>query len=387
MPNLFPPDKQKSLRSRSLDLLRFPLAIVVVLIHVVASHRFYLDGHAVNVKQMQGAQTFFNIIDTFLRNQSVPVYYFIAGYVFFLGITLTMETYGHKLMNRAHSLLIPYISWNLLAILSSLIMFIPALGLYFPYLSSYKFDFSATAFLESFWNSWYGIISRTETFPPGGGIYPQDYPLWFVRDLMLTVLAAPMIYWVLRHTRWYAVLALGATWLLVAPLKTGHPGQLLTALFFFSWGAYMSYHKRDMIKDFRHFFLLSLALYILLGCVCLILGKQHPIAFSYIKHVNIIVGMIMAYGLASWLIEHCGVKVSSFLASASFFVYAGHGLFVAYFNILYFNLIRPKHFSGVTLVYALTLVSVILLLLFLYWFFGKYCRRLQRFLGGRNYPA
>lgn len=377
----------RSLRSQSLDLLRFPLALVVMAIHIVASHDYYAGSRHVIVTRMDAADTFFAFFNAFLRGQSVPVYYFISGYVFFLGVTLTMDTYGHKLLNRTRSLLFPYLAWNILALGVMFIQFLPSLSGYFPYLDRYDISFTPQSILETFWNSWYGIFSRTEPFPAGAGIYPQDYPLWFVRDLMIIVLCAPLIYWSLRHTRSWLVIASGMAWFVLSPVPTGHVGQLLGGFFFFSWGAWMSYHHRDMIRDFRHFFKISAILYLIIGCVLMWLDQRvHHILWTYLKSINVFVGMVLAYGISSWLVERCKMKVSRFLAAASFFVYAGHGIFVAYVNIIYFNLFQPSTISGVASVYLLNMITTTGILLGLFYLTGRFFPTVQALFAGRRYP-
>ena len=125
---------------------------------------------------MDGSHLFYGFFDAFLRNQSVPIYFFIAGYVFFLGITLTIDTYGHKLKNRTKSLLIPYVSWNTLAVLIALLAFLPEFKTILPNIQNIHFHWNVPSILETFWNAWFGIFSTGRPMAPGGLIYPQDYP-------------------------------------------------------------------------------------------------------------------------------------------------------------------------------------------------------------------
>lgn len=385
MSELSHPNNRKSLRSQSLDLLRFPLAVIVAAIHVSATRSYWDNGHLVRFSDMAGAKWFYGFLDAFLRNQSVPIYFFIAGYVFFLGVNLTIEIYGQKLKNRSHSLLVPYISWNIMAVLIALPAFLPEFRSVLPNLDNIKMLWSIPSILETFWNSWYGIFSTGSPMPPGGDIYPQDYPLWFVRDLMIIAISAPLIFFCLKKTRWYTVVLLGAMWLLFAPFKLGHFSQLLTGYFFFTWGAYLSYHGRDMIFEFRKHFRICLELYFLLSIVLWCFSDMPLWLFKYLKCLNVVAGMVMAYGLAARLIESRRVKISRFLAASSFFVYAGHGIVVAYINLALFELFRPKDFLSVAFIYAATLlISVIGLVLIFKWL-GQHFPHLQKILAGRVY--
>lgn len=388
MPELFPPDRRNNIRSQSLDLLRFPLAVVVASIHVIASRSYPLaNGLNVHIERMEGADWFFAFFDAFLRGQSVPIYFFIAGYVFFLGIELTMDTYARKLRNRTHSLLYPYLAWNALAIALTFCLYLPELKPLFHPEQMFRLDFSAKAILESFWNSWYGIFCRIQEFPAGGGTYPQDYPLWFVRDLMIIVLGAPVISIMLKTTRYYGIVLIGIVWLVLSPVKTGHPGQILTGVFFFSWGAYMSYNHKDMMLLFRRWTHTASAFYIMLGLLHIGASFKWPDACPIIKALNAFAGMVMAYGIAARLIESNRVKVNRFLSSAAFFVYAGHGIFVAYINMLFFRLFTPMNIWSVGACYLITLVTTIGLLLLLFKALGIICRPIQKIFGGRAWPS
>lgn len=374
--------ERNSLRSQSLDLLRFPLAIVVVCIHIIASRTYVADNRLIHIDRFPGADMFFGIFDAFLRNQSVPIYYFIAGYVFFWGVHLTMERYGKKLRNRYHSLLLPYLAWNILAIIITFIQYETSPASH----TMFRLNPTIPGVLECFWNSWYGLFERLTPFPSGAGIYPQDYPLWFVRDLMIIVAFAPLIYRLLRTTRGYVVMALAAAWFILSPFKLGHTSQLLSGFFFFVWGGYMSFHKRDMIKEFRKFAIPSTLGYIALGAGYLICIKSHPDFCPVIKALNTVAGMVMAYSLASFMLEIEMVKVNKFLAAASFFVYAGHGIFVAHVNNWIFDLIRPREILSAIACYAACLVIVVGGLLLLFLILAKWLPRVHKIFAGRSWP-
>ena len=110
-------DNRRSLRSQTLDLLRFPLAIVVLMVHIFSSNGITFQGRRFTFDEYPVFMELNHFIDAFLRDQSVPVYYFISGYVFFLGIEMTKSTYVRKLKNRVRSLFIPYMVWNTLSLL------------------------------------------------------------------------------------------------------------------------------------------------------------------------------------------------------------------------------------------------------------------------------
>lgn len=125
-------------------------------------------------------------------DQSVPVYFFISGYVFFLNITLVKDVYIRKMRNRFKSLFIPYLIWNAATILKILLLALPCFAFLFNHQTTFAdMDLSLRAIFMSFWNACEGIIPGK--LSDTGEIYPQDGPMWFVRDLIIIVLCTPLV--------------------------------------------------------------------------------------------------------------------------------------------------------------------------------------------------
>lgn len=89
--------RSNDLRSQALDLLRFPLAVVIVIIHVFTPEGIKIQGEVLSLDAYPVFMEVKNIINGFLSGQSVPIYYFISGFVFFFGVEMTLETYIRKL--------------------------------------------------------------------------------------------------------------------------------------------------------------------------------------------------------------------------------------------------------------------------------------------------
>ena len=358
------------LRSQSLDLLRFPLALFVVAVHVFAPFPFIEHD-------FEAAQWLERFVRAFIKDQSVPVYFFIAGYVFFLGMRFSLEAYRGKLRRRCSSLLMPYLMWNSAALLYLLKIFITG-G------DASQLNLSLQAFLESFWDDRYGIVPYTAG--AADGTFPIDKPLWFVRDLMLMALASPAIHAIYRMGQRRASAVLGAAtliWALRLPLP-GHALQLLEAFVFFAWGGLLSYHKRDMMIEFRRFLLPSAVLYPAVALTIFILSPAWPQTTAYIKSVNIIVGLFFFYNVAAWLLEKGMCRVSKFLASASFFIYCGHFILLDPVTRRLYGLLSPESNAGITAFYLASYACIVFLLLGGYALLRRFAPRILRlFTGGR----
>ncbi|MCD8183130.1 MAG: acyltransferase [Bacteroides sp.] len=377
---------RNDLRSQSLDLLRFPLAVVVLVIHIFNTEGFTIQGNTISLENMPILLEVNRFIDGFLRGQSVPIYFFISGFVFFLGIELTREKYFQKLKNRLKTLLIPYIIWNIVDVLILLTLFLPCFSSLVPNLYKVRLDFSLPAILQTFWNAAEGIFVRPLTIVEavGSSIYPQYIPLWFVRDLMIVVLCTPLLYWLLRRTRHYLVGILGILWFTLAYWDLGHINQLLTAFFFFMWGAYMSVNKKDMMHEFYRFFKSSMILYPLLALLFVASVHYWPAASDTIKRLNVFVGLFFAYNAASWLLRHGVCKVSPFLAASSFFVYVTHELICSILLKLLFLIFRPATDLGLLFLYLFTVVFTVVFLLLVFYLLRRYSPSFLKVIAGRK---
>ena len=145
--------------SKAFDLLRFPLAIMVIFLHIdptpqVATLRF--DWTATD-----GMPLYYMCVLTVdtLALIAVPCFFFISGYLFFVNAeTLNRSYYLHKLRRRVHTLLIPYIIWNVLAAV-------------------------------------YLWLTQDIYYSPQWLVFtiPANFPLWFLRDLIVLIIASPLI--------------------------------------------------------------------------------------------------------------------------------------------------------------------------------------------------
>ena len=375
----------KNLCSQSLDLLRFPLAVVVLVIHTFNSDGFTLHQSVVSFDDMPFMLLINRFIDAFLRGQSVPIYFLISGFVFFLGVDFTKDVYYRKLKNRVKTLLIPYLIWNMVAVLFELSKRLPCFSSLLPNIRSVSLDFSLSAALNSFWNAKEGIFGGSDMVSQAVyNIHPQNAPLWFVRDLMIVILCAPAMYWLLKHTRYYAVLVSGVLWFASGYYNWGHAGQLITALFFFGFGAYMSVSSKDMMSQFGRFFKSSMILYPLLGVLHILSAYYMPEVSDLIKKLNVFAGLLFAYNMSAYLLAHGVCKVDAFLASAGFFVYVSHYMICGNFVKLLFLMFRPQTGLGALAVYLSDVVITLSICLAVFYLLRRYMPGLLKVMTGKR---
>ena len=156
------PNDKTHLQSQVISFLRFPLIVAVVFIHTQITAIGGIKANLSAPFQFAGQfpiyeTTVFLVAQIFAR-LAVPLFFIFSGFLFFKKCDeFNTSTYFNKLKKRTHSLLIPYLFWNLLFIV----------------LSS-QFADSIKDWLILFWR-------------------PASLQLWFIRDLMVVVLFSPLI--------------------------------------------------------------------------------------------------------------------------------------------------------------------------------------------------
>ena len=365
------------MRSQSLDLLRFPLAVVILMIHVFSTEGITFQGKTMDFDAFPFFLFVNRFIDGFFRGQSVPIYYFISGFVFFLGLEMTKDAYTRKFQNRVKSLFVPYLVWNAVAIILLIITIFSSFNQYKGHVA--EFTPSLHGFLSALW-IYHGELEGVYFAEK---IFPINAPLWFIRDLMVVVLCTPLIHFLLKKLKHYLVVVLGIYWFWTAFYSVGvYPFR--DALFFFVWGGYMALYKNDILAIWGKYFKLSILLYVLLGCLYVLSAYYSPDFTQLIKLLNVIVGLMFAYNLSAWLLKRNICKPNKFLSSSSFFIYVSHFLIAGKVLKLIFLLVNPSSSISLLLVYITAVLITLFSLLFVYYLLRRFTPGVLKVVCGRK---
>lgn len=107
----------EALQSKTIDYLRFPMALAVVYIHSAGD----VPMSPVHYDAFTGLD-FYNLLrvvfSDVLTRIAVPVFYVISGYLYFLNVKQwSWSEYKRKSRSRLYTLVIPYLLWNVAALL------------------------------------------------------------------------------------------------------------------------------------------------------------------------------------------------------------------------------------------------------------------------------
>lgn len=320
---------QFELLSSTIDLMRFPLAVMVVFIH--------MNPHVVNLIDADfilfSGFGIYNVIGILcshvITHIAVPCFFLISGFLFFNNFrTWSWLIYFCKIKNRIKSLFIPYILWNLLPFL---LLFLLRLGGVF--LKGNPAEGLATVFSQLNWHIFYDCNEWGTTRINWLGenlrmTGPKILPLWFVRDLLVVTLLAPFIYFAITKLRIVFVVFLFIAYISrIWPLI---PGFDIIAFFYFSLGAYFALNEINIVSFTQKFKWLFISSSVLLLFPVTIYDGQNTIIGQNIYPLFIFCGVFSAFIVFSWLISKYKIKPNKFFVSSCFFVYAFHTFRIPY---------------------------------------------------------
>lgn len=128
--------------SKSIAWLRFPLIILVVMIHakLVGDHIGGSNSGMI-IDNIVLSKIEFAISDV-IASIAVPLFFAISGYLFLHGDnSFSRQIYINKLKKRAATILVPYIIWNMITLLMFILAerFMPSMRGATKFISDYSF--------------------------------------------------------------------------------------------------------------------------------------------------------------------------------------------------------------------------------------------------------
>ena len=194
-------------RFATVDLLKVLLTVGIVFRHSeLPSMTGISEGYDLFSKGMM-----------LLTELCVPLFFVLSGFLYFRNVPERpgLRFFLDKDRKRVFSLLIPYIIANVVAFLC--------------YWAAYRFA-------PSMMSGFFGDDWQKPLFIFWTG--PVNMSLWFIRDLIIAVIFAPLTWLIVRYTRIWGVLALGLLWYFA--------GMQPWYNFFFTLGAWAATWRIDV---------------------------------------------------------------------------------------------------------------------------------------------
>ena len=290
----------EKLQSETIDWLRFPMAVAVVMIH---------HGVTLMPTATGPLQSICILFEEGVCRLAVPFFFFSSGFLFFNRLQeWDWGIWTTKVKRRVHTLLLPYILWNIIAFF----VFWIYTNIQGNPTSIYQF-FHNSGGLRIFW----GVNGG---FPLGVRDVPFDSPLWFVRDLMYYTLAAPVLFYFIRQTKIYGLLLICLAFYFV-------PGIIPEGFMFFITGAWFQVNQKNMVELL---FPIRKPLYLFSAVFLAATYAFHGEDYwgRLCKSIFMFVGIGTSFCSTAHLIMQESIHIHPFLSHSSFFIYTSFEILI-----------------------------------------------------------
>ena len=358
--------KDSSVKSQTIEWLRFVCAALVVLLH-----SFFSPWDRRPVVSFMDSS--YDAIRIFFSQGccrvAVPIFFLISGYLFFTKLNeWNTKIWLDKVKKRVKNIVIPYFIWNIIAMAFSLFLL-------------YRFWLLKGGERPELL-TWFNSIGGVGAFWDAGNSAPYNLPLWFVRNLIVLIAVSPVIYCFVKKTKVYGLIILSILYL--TDLWTSIPGFESSGFMFFTLGAFFSINSIDFaiyFKD-RLYWLCPIAI-VILSLMVVTFGDMNQL-WQYLHRLFTFIGSFAMIGLVAKLFEKKSIRVYPFLSNSSFFIYAAHSFILSSVQDIINKPYIPNTQFVLILKYLLLPFITILTLLFVYSLMQKIAPKTLAFItGGR----
>lgn len=317
--------------------LRFPMIVLVTFAH---SYGEVAEGFSLLTSEWNTYEFLKLLVSQTLVKVAVPVFFIMSGYLFFANVERwSLKVYQTKMLRRMKTLLIPYLIWNLLMAVK---------------LKTFSWSI--------FWVFWCPAGIQTDWLGQEQLMTaPANMPLWFLRDLIIVSLLTPFLYIAIRKFGSWFLVAL--TILYLSGICAFIPGLSAYAVYFFTFGAFLSIRKNDLIASAKQLewpaYVLSLIL-----ALAMMLTYNTPV-FSSLMLCFRLTGAVAVFCLASRVLSATTKRLPSMVCDSTYFIYLSHYVFFfSFIDTAFFTLFGTSipalsiHYLLAPLLKAVVLVAI-----------------------------
>lgn len=279
--------------------LRFPMIVFVTFAH---SYGGVEEGFSLLTSECNTYEFLKLLLSQTLIKVAMPVFFIMSGYLFFANVeTWNSNIYKTKIWRRIRTLLIPYLIWNLLMTIK---------------LKTFSWSM--------FWVYWRPAGSQIDWFGQEQMMTaPANMPLWFLRDLMVVSLLTPIIYILIRKLGYWLIGLLAISYL--SGVYAFIPGLSVYAIYFFTFGAFLSIHKMNLVASLKRVEIPAYVLSVLFAISMLL--TYNTMVFSSLMLCFRLTGAIAVFCLASRILSSTNRRLPSVVCDSSYFIYLAHYVF------------------------------------------------------------
>lgn len=290
--------------SRKIKFISVMAMFAIVFVNSYNYGNGYLAPYSVTKTGFNAAEMFEYFFSNGLFAFAIPMFFIFSGFLFFIKYENSISGYTNKIRGRIFPLLVPYVIWSILS------------GIAIIILSNFE-NFKNLKFIRD------NLVGLNEFY-----IYlikPPAYQLWFLRQIMLLSVLAPIIYILVKYTKAFILIPFAVLWFFNIDYIINSQ-----ALFYFSIGAsfailgkWRNFTKRD--NRIQAGFFSALWIMLSFGNMFLASLTKNLIAINTAHKLTEIIGIAGMWLLFDHIVKLINNKKFLLLASAHlFFVYALH---------------------------------------------------------------
>ncbi len=295
--------------SQKIKIVSF-IAIFFVLLQHAINFTGYIDPNSSFFGKATWNTIFQYVVGYGVSRIAVALFFLLSGYLFFRNFTLSR--YFFKIRSRTHSLFVPYVVWSALGLgFIFILQSFPELTNYFSSL------YTGRVIGQPFSYYVQSILHHGVTFP-----------LWFLADLILYTLLAPLFYIVLKFTSVGLVVPLFILWIFSIPLPPVF-SFLYRGGFFYLLGAYVAisrvYLPSENAKQMGIFaFLCWIILIVSKTCVAFGIFPSLWLTLRQLDNMTIAVGICALWFGYDMIAKLRCLSTISLLTPFTFFIFVSH---------------------------------------------------------------
>lgn len=311
--------------SRSIHVLRFPLAVMVVFIHSFGMGK--IDCSNAELCSSLTSYDVYNYIRIYISNivcqVAVPLFFFISGYLFYQKLSVwNWDIWKNKMRSRFWTLLVPYLIWNIIRLLFN------------NFLLNENITFNGShiwwhyLWVDSGYINWKGTLISLSA--------PLHIPFWFIRNLIVIIFFTPLIYIIIksRLNKIYMLLLLVAY---ISSIFPTMPGVCSRSLFFFSLGAWCSISHIDYLSKIGKYVPIFIVMSFFTSFILLM---KHESAFigSIVLPLFVLCFMAVCLVLSAKRYKFLSLCRLNIFETNTFFIFAFHSfVLVLLYRFIEFN--------------------------------------------------
>ena len=351
--------KINAITSEIISLSVFLATIIVVIRHSYNAHVYW---PLIAEISPQDAVTFVQIFNKYATRNAVPLFFVLSGYLFFYNFDLRTELL-RKWKKRVRSLVVPYLIWNSLLLLL-LLFILPNVNLLDRLSSIQPLELNAK------------VVIMHLTLSPAVGQF------WFIRELIILVLLAPVFYYCFQIKGLAIIIGLGL-FIHWEPVDTSvFSSEGLICYFIGAWAGHRGIENFQIRKNSVSTLSFFTFFY---GLLCLIqtLWNLTEAIDEIIEKVSILVGVVVITLAAKQVHESPFRSKIMNIAPYSFFLYAMHSPLIRFINKFLLSFL-PQSQISLLLAYILSPILTIGICLFVARTLNRYFKNMYFILtGGR----